>query len=62
MKVALEYGQGAIDVNVPDDADIFIPGVTGSGSALYSRRSAGRKNPGIHPQSNGNGAVVKAGT
>ncbi len=28
MKVALEYGQGTVDVTLPDSADIFIPGET----------------------------------
>ncbi len=27
-KVALEYGHGTVDVNLPDNADIFIPGET----------------------------------
>ncbi len=27
-KVALEYGHGTVDVNLPDSADIFIPGET----------------------------------
>lgn len=28
MKVALEYGHGTVDVNLPDNVDIFIPGET----------------------------------
>lgn len=28
MNVALEYGQGTVNVNLPDTADIFIPGET----------------------------------
>ena len=28
MNVALEYGQGTVNVKLPDTADIFIPGET----------------------------------
>ncbi|MGI6368494.1 MAG: lactate racemase domain-containing protein [Anaerolineae bacterium] len=28
MKISLEYGMGMMDANVPDDADVFVPGET----------------------------------